>query len=111
VAVIVIGVSIRLGGSAVRCLLDGAEPALVSPIRAAIQATTGVQGVHRLRVRTAGPQTFVDVHILADRRASLWDAHTLADAVQKAVRAAAPSTDIVVHVEPAEPNPIGGESC
>ena len=110
VAVIVIGVSIRLGGRAVRCLLDGTEPAVVVPIRAAIQATAGVKGVHRLRVRTAGPETFVDVHVLADRRASLWDAHTLADAVQKAVRAAAPRTDIVVHVEPvppAAPNSIG----
>ena len=112
VAVIVIGVSIRLGGSAVRCLLDGTEPAVVSPVRAAIQATPGVKGVHRLRVRTAGPQTFVDVHILADRQASLWEAHALADAVHDAVRAVAPRTDIVVHVEPlprAAPNSIGGE--
>jgi cation diffusion facilitator family transporter len=112
VAVIVIGVSIRLGGRAVRCLLDGTEPAAVRHVRDAIQSTPGVMGFHQLRVRTAGPQTFVDVHILADRRASLWEAHALADAVHDAVRAAAPRTDIVVHVEPAPraaPKSIVGE--
>jgi len=112
VAVIVIGVSLRLGGRAVRPLLDGTESAVVDPIRAAIQATPGVHGIHRLRVRTAGPQTFVDAHVLADRRASLWEAHALADAVHDAVRTAVPRTDIVVHVEPVPPaasNSVKGE--
>ena len=100
VAGIVVLVSVRLGMRAVSLLLDGIERNVTAPIEAAIRETTGVTSFHRLRVRTAGPQTFVDVHVRADRTTCLREAHRLAETVGASVRAALPRVDIVVHLEP-----------
>lgn len=107
VAVIVVVVSIRLGVRAVGCLLDGIEPAVSLPIADAIRATCGVLGLHRLRVRTAGAQTYVDVHILVDRRETISEAHTIAHRVHASVRGIVPRSDVLVHVEPGRPEKLG----
>lgn len=100
VAVIVVVVSLRLGLRAIHHLLDSAEPAVTRPIADAIRATEGVLGFHRLRIRTAGAQTYVDVHILVDRRQTLSEAHAIAHRVHASMRRVVPRSDVVVHIEP-----------
>jgi len=100
VAVMVVMVSFRLGMRAVQHMLDGVEPSVTRPIADAILTTDGVTGFHQLRVRTAGPQTYVDVHILVDRRKTLSEAHAIAQRVRCSVRAVERRSDIVVHIEP-----------
>ena len=56
-----------------------------------------------LTVRKAGMVYHVDIHVQADPRMSLEDAHALSGRVKGAVRAAAPAVaGVLVHMEPYE---------
>lgn len=100
VAVIVIAVSIRLGRRTLHGLLDTAPAGLTRKIKQAAESLPGVTDCHNIRVRVAGPQVFVDVHILADGEQSLADAHALTEQIEQAIRSVAPGADVTVHPEP-----------
>ncbi len=54
---------------------------------------------HDLRTRRAGPSRFVQVHLVLDGDMRLVDAHALAHEVERAVEAALPGVDVLVHVD------------
>lgn len=103
VAGIVIWVSLQLGKRTVDALLDRAPAGLEDQIRASITQVEHVQACSRLRLRVAGPTTFVGVtvHVQPDLPAGL--AHEIATRVEEAVIAVHPHSDVTVHVEPTEP--------
>ena len=61
------------------------------------------RGIRSLRTRRSGRARFVDLTVALDRGLSFADAHRLAEQVGRAVRAAVPGADVVVH---ADPDPI-----
>ncbi len=67
----------------------------------------GVHGVARIekcRVRKMGGEYFVDLHVEVAPELTVRAAHAIAHAVKDRVRAVLPAvTDVLVHVEPAEP--------
>jgi cation diffusion facilitator family transporter len=99
VAGIVVWVSLRLGKKSIDDLLD-AVPAELFDRVAQAAAVPGVTTVQRVRVRRAGPETFVDLSLTAAPDQSLEVAHDLTRQVEDAVRAAVPDADVVVHLEP-----------
>jgi cation diffusion facilitator family transporter len=101
VASLVIYVSVRLGRSTIHGILDRAPGGLREKIRQAVQSITGVYDCHDIRVRTAGPTVFVDMHVLLDSKQSLEEAHRLTEQIEAAVRRIAPEADVTVHAEPA----------
>lgn len=91
----------RLGRRSVDVLMDRAPE---DPVRAIAEATgraPGVAETRRVRVRGTSEQLFADVTVAAGRTASLERAHDIAEAVEREIKAVAPGTDVVVHVEPA----------
>jgi divalent metal cation (Fe/Co/Zn/Cd) transporter len=56
--------------------------------------------LRRLRMRQAAGQQFADVVIGVPPGAAVGQGHAVADAVEEAVHAALPGSDVVVHVEP-----------
>jgi cation diffusion facilitator family transporter len=61
----------------------------------------GVRSVEKLNVRGSGLGFYVDVHVKADPRLSLEDAHEIAATVKYAVLKAVPSVvGVLVHMEP-----------
>jgi cation diffusion facilitator family transporter len=100
VAVIVIYVSIQLGRRSVAALLDSAPPGLAAKIERAVRAVPGVLDRHRVRVRTAGPQLFVDIHVVMDGALSLEATHTLSNQIEEIIAGVAPGADVTVHAEP-----------
>jgi cation diffusion facilitator family transporter len=73
----------------------------ISPqIRAAVEALPGIQNCHNVRVRYAGDQIIIDVHVLADGELSLKEAHELTEQVEQAILQVVPGADITVHAEP-----------
>ena len=70
--------------------------------RSAAESVPGVSDCHNIRIRTAGPQVFIDVHVLVDGRQSLEKAHELTDVVERAIQAEIPGSDVTVHPEPDE---------
>jgi cation diffusion facilitator family transporter len=102
VAGIVIYVSIRLGRSTIHGILDHAPAGLREKVRQTVQSIPGVYDCHDIRVRTAGPTLFVDMHVLLDSKQSLDEAHRLTEQIEAAVKRVAPEADVTVHAEPAQ---------
>jgi len=100
VAGLVIYVSMRLGRSTIRGILDHAPAGLREKIRQSVESIPGVYDCHDIRVRTAGANLFVDMHVLLDPKQSLDKAHQLTEQVEAAVKRVAPEADVTVHAEP-----------
>jgi cation diffusion facilitator family transporter len=99
VAGVIIWIGSRLGRRTIDALLDVAPSGLREQITNAVDETEGVLRTERVRVRRAGQRFFVDVTISVPRTASLEQAHTASDAVERRITQIVPA-DIVVHVEP-----------
>jgi cation diffusion facilitator family transporter len=101
VAGIALGITAALGLRTLRALMDAAPPAVKDQILAAVRAVPGVADCHKVRVRAAGPQIFVDMHVWIDGAQPLTAAHALTEEIQRAVHVVVPHADVLVHAEPA----------
>ena len=100
VGIIVIQISWKLGVRTVAALLDAAPEGVEEKVITAAEKVPGVFNCHHVRVRSSGPQVFIDLHVLVDGHLSLHEAHNLTEAIEKAVEAVCPDADITVHPEP-----------
>jgi cation diffusion facilitator family transporter len=74
---------------------------VVSPIRRVAEAVPGVLAVEKLHVRKTGLAYRVTIHVQADPRMTLDEAHALGGRVKSAIRTAMPEVqDVLVHMEP-----------
>lgn len=64
---------------------------------------SGVLGVHDLRTRRSGPDTFIQMHLDLNGALSLNRAHAIADAVEKGVMEHFPDAEVLVHEDPVTP--------
>ena len=81
VALICLHVIYRLGHRTIDALVDRAPEGLSEKVAAAAQAVPGVLDCHDVRLRTSGPQLFVDVHVLVDGEKTVEWAHNLTEVV------------------------------
>jgi len=100
VAGIVTYVSVQLGRRTIAALLDTIPSGLREEVASALRIP-GVNEVRRVRMRTSGPETFVDVTVAVRSDTSLDQAHDIATEAEKSVLGVLPGADVVVHVEPA----------
>ena len=76
-------------------------PAIVEPIRHAAESVSGVLATEKLAVRRAGLGYRVTIHVQADPKLPLDEAHVLSGRVKSAIRAAEPAVQyVLVHMEP-----------
>jgi cation diffusion facilitator family transporter len=101
VAVIVVIVSIQLGGRTIQALLDSAPKGMSEDITAAVEAIPGIRDCHSVRIRHSGPHIFIDAHIYVDGSLTVDEAHNLTIVAEAAIRRIAPNSDILIHPEPA----------
>jgi cation diffusion facilitator family transporter len=101
VALIVIGVSIRLGIRSINPLLDKAPEGMAEKITGMVQRIPGVVDCHNVRVRFGGAHYFVDAHIHVDGAQTLEQAHALTEVIERTIEQALPQADVTVHPEPA----------
>lgn len=107
VAALVIAVNgLRLLRPAVQDLMDRApHPELFSQVEFAALGVPDVRSVEKLRIRRAGTNFYVDLHVQADPDMSLHDAHVVSGKVKSSIRATLPSiVGVLVHMEPFESN-------
>jgi len=83
-------------------LMDqAASPQIQERIRAAIRANgEGALQAHDIRTRTAGPQTFIEFHLVVPGEMTVMAAHEICDRIEDAIEKELVSTDVVIHVEP-----------
>ncbi len=86
-----------------------AEPEVLDTIRREALAVPGVRGVETLRVRRAGLEYLVDIHVEVDPDQSVRDGHAIAHAVKdRLIRLPRPIRDVLVHIEPDPRRPHPG---
>ncbi len=92
----------RLLRPAVADLMDRApESAVLGQVATAATSTQGVLAIEKLKMRKAGLGYFVELHVQADPRLSLYDAHIVSGRVKSAIRAAVPAVfGVLIHMEP-----------
>jgi cation diffusion facilitator family transporter len=100
VAVIVLAAAIRLMRGNVDVLMDNVPAAAEAAARTAITRLQPPVELRRLRMRQAAGRQFADVVIGVSFDAAVGQGHAAADEVERAVQAALPHADVVVHVEP-----------
>jgi cation diffusion facilitator family transporter len=100
VAIIVIWVCIRLGSRTIRVLIDTAPEGMDRIIKREVESIEGVINCHDIRLRTSGPKTFIDVHVLMDGKLSLSEAHAITEDIERAINRIHPEADVIVHPEP-----------
>jgi len=72
----------------------------VQAIRATLESTPGVHGLHELRTRKMGDQALVDAHVLVDPRISVSEGHHIAERARKRVLQQHGVLDVMVHIDP-----------
>ncbi len=99
VAVIIVYASIELGKRTIDVLMDRAPAGKHDEIKKRIETIEGLT-CERIRVRSAGAHTFVDLNILLDRQMPFELSHEYANKVEKKVREVVRDADVMVHVNP-----------
>ncbi len=100
VAILVLTAAGRIAKANADVLMDRTPDRAERDARDAIEALAPAITLDRLRMRHAAGRHFADVVISVSPSAALAEGHAAADAVEAAVLAALPESDVVVHVEP-----------
>jgi len=102
VALIVVGAGVRLFIESTQKLMDVQGPEeLVSRIRETVLSIHDVLGVEKLRVRKAGLEYLVDIHVEVDKDMSVKKSHEVSQQVRRKVLANLKEVrDLLVHIEP-----------
>jgi len=69
-------------------------------IKQIVRAHPQIRGLHDLRTRTAGRDSFIQFHLEMDGGMSLTEAHRVADQVELAILAEFPTAEVIIHEDP-----------
>ena len=93
--------ALRIGKTAWDALMDRqADPDMIAGIEDIASGFPGLHGYHDLKTRVAGSRVFVNLHIELDGDQSLNDAHAIGAALRRAIIAAYPRSDVLIHKDP-----------
>jgi cation diffusion facilitator family transporter len=82
-----------------------APPEIRDDVVRLANSVAGVAGIEKCRVRKAGLEFYVDIHVGVDADLSVREGHRIAHGVKDAIREAQPAiADVLVHIEPIEYN-------
>jgi cation diffusion facilitator family transporter len=102
VALNILRIGYRLAVESMSALMDqAASPQIQARIKEAIRINAeGALQAHDIRTRTAGPQTFIEFHLVVPGEMTVEAAHEICDRLEDAIEEALENTDVVIHVEP-----------
>ncbi len=102
VALIVLGVSYKLGRRAINVLLDSAPRELFDKVAVLLDQHTDVECYHDLKVRVAGADTFINVTIHLHPELSLTKAHAISHRIEEHLCSQILRCEVQIHYEPHE---------
>lgn len=102
VAAMIFWVGICLLWENMQGLMDRqAGPELLGSVRTEALAVPGVRDIEKLRVRKAGLEYLVDIHVEVNPNLTVREGHAITHAVKaRLIRELRPIRDVLVHVEP-----------
>ncbi|MEN8894733.1 MAG: cation diffusion facilitator family transporter [Yoonia sp.] len=99
-AILAVG-ALRIGKTAWDALMDRqADPQMIAGIESIARDFPGLHGYHDLKTRVAGSRVFVNMHIELDGTQTLDEAHAIGAALRRAITAAYPNVDVLIHKDP-----------
>lgn len=69
-------------------------------IKEIVKAHPAVVGLHDLRTRASGRDTFIQIHLELDGKMTLLQSHQIADEVETRLREAFPGAEVIIHQDP-----------
>jgi cation diffusion facilitator family transporter len=102
VAILILGVGLRILWDSARELTDSAPPAsALRRIRDCVREVPGVLDIHRLKVRTAGGLYQIEIDIVVDGSISVTEGHKIAEAVESRLTGEMDHrvADVMVHLD------------
>ncbi|MBA4317939.1 MAG: cation transporter [Flavobacterium sp.] len=102
VALIVLGISYRLGKRSFDALMDRAPKGLTEDLKNIISGIPEVKGFHELKVRESGPYKFVEFNIHVEKDLSIYVAHEISHKVEEAITDKINNIQVTIHIEPDE---------
>ncbi|MDR2056546.1 MAG: cation-efflux pump [Desulfovibrio sp.] len=100
VALVILRASLRMALEAVGALMDSGSAKEENAVTRAVRAVPGITAMRRLRLRSSGPLTFVDMTVGVEPDIRVSEGHRLAHEAEKAVEGVLPGSDVTIHVEP-----------
>jgi len=97
---IVIAVSYRLGKRSIQVLIDAKPDDKYTTVLQILDNSNKIEGYNSLRMRAAGPYTFVEVDIKLYSQLTLEEAHKISHYIESEIMAKIPRTNVHVHIEP-----------
>lgn len=101
VAGFILRTAYRVGREGAHALMDGFDTSRLRQIRERVSEVAGVQAVHDVRARQAGPAVLVDVTIGVDHNLTVAQGHDVAEQVERKLDGFLDIAGVMVHVEPA----------
>lgn len=93
--------AIRIGKQAFDALMDrAASNDFIADVEKIVGEFPGVHGFHDLKTRRAGSRVFLNIHIELDGSQTLDEAHSIGAALRRAIVAARPEADVLIHKDP-----------
>lgn len=100
-ALIMVRGAIVIGKGAWDALMDrSADPAVLESVTEITANFPGVFGFHDLKTRRAGSRIFITLHVELDGAQTLDEAHGIGAALRRAILAAHPNADVMLHKDP-----------
>lgn len=100
VALIVLVISYRLSKRAIDVLLDRTPKGIHEIVSTKLTEIPEIRNFHDLKIRSAGPETFINVNVHFDKEITLSLAHELCDRIERDLSETIPHCKVIVHPEP-----------
>jgi cation diffusion facilitator family transporter len=105
VAMVIVYAGVRVLRKSASALVDEAPPPeemdrVEAAIARARSGTPEIVGYHKLRARTTGRRSYIDLHVQFRRGTTLERAHELAHELRDAIESDLGDAEVLIHVEP-----------
>lgn len=104
VAVIVLVISFRLGKRSIDILMDKSPKETQEKVNSILRSVEGILRFHDVKVRTAGPYTFIELNIHVEPLLTIDEAHELSHKVEAEIKNIIGNCEVHIHAEPEKEN-------
>lgn len=102
VAVFVVRAGYSLGKRTIDVLIDSAPAGIAENVKDIVENTDGIISAERVRVRSLGPSTFIDLVINVSRKLPLERVKAIIASLEEKIKEKIPEADLVVHSQPVQ---------